>query len=283
MWHGLKIFALLVAITGVVAGAGWILRDRAVPTDFSGPGCLVLAYHRVIPQPSFVTLLLKGQGHDEFTIYEREFKRQVQALKAHGANFIRPQELESILKKRSVPPQKCVLITLDDGDVSQYQYIFPILKEERIPFAFFVVTGQVGAAKFHGMEMTTWPQIKEMVESGLATVGSHTHNMHELGSGGRPIFVNPEYAKPFADDLQTSIQTLQQALGTRPQYFAYPFGFGTPHTDEAALHLGIHLIFSLREGLVRPGDPAFFVKRVMITFRNPHVIDEWIAQTMLGS
>src|SRR5678815_2524068 len=125
------------------------------------------------------------------------------------------------------------------------------------------------------MEMSTWEQIREMVESGLATVGSHTHNMHEPGRSGLAVFADQEDATAFGEDLQTSIAAIQRELGATPQYFAYPFGFGTPQTDEATLRLGMHLVFSLREGLARPSDPSFFIKRLMITRRNAALIDRW--------
>jgi peptidoglycan/xylan/chitin deacetylase (PgdA/CDA1 family) len=264
-----------MVMMAVLAVAGCTSAAPPSQTDLSGEGCLVLAYHRVVPR-SVVTFVLNGS--DDFMIYEEDFRDQIRSLKTHGATFIKAEDLEKILKKRMPPPHNCVLVTLDDADITQYQYVFPILKAEQIPFTLFVITGQVGSPSFHGMEMSTWAQIKEMVDSGLATVGSHTHNMHEPGSTGQPVFADHSYAKPFDEDLQESIGTIERELGAPPHYFAYPFGFGTPQTDETTLRHGMRLIFSLREGLVRPGDPSFFVKRVMITPRKPNLVKDWIAE-----
>jgi poly-beta-1,6-N-acetyl-D-glucosamine N-deacetylase len=169
-------------------------------------------------------------------------------------------------------------VTLDDADISQYQYAFPVLKKQHIPFLLFVISGRVGEQNFNAMEMATWPQIREMVLSELVTIGSHTHDMHELESSSRqPPFMLPDNAGKFAGDLQTSLSTIQRELGTPVRYFAYPYGFGTPQTDGLTLKAGIHLIFSLREGLARSGDPSFFVKRVMVTPRNWPIIEQWLA------
>jgi len=256
-----------------LAGIWWLYKPETADLSLSGDGCLVLAYHRVIPGPFPVARLLSTP--DDYTLYLDDFRKQIRSLKAMGVHPIAPQELESIIKRRTLPSTKCLLVTLDDADISQYRYAFPILKEEHIPFVLFVITGQVGSSSFNGLEMSTWPQIREMVSSGLATVGSHTHNLHIVDSSKRPLFIRPEKTQEFFEDLQLSKATIQKETGFTPQYFAYPYGFGTPQTDQAALQLGMRLIFSLRSGIERPGDPSFFVKRVMVTSRNWKGIARW--------
>ena len=91
-----------------------------------------------------------------------------------------------------------------------------------------------------------------------------------------PLFVDPANAAKLSEDLRLSLITIERELGAPVGYFAYPFGFGTPQTDGLALRAGMRLLFSLREGLVRPGDPSFFVKRVMVTPRNWQLIEEWL-------
>jgi peptidoglycan/xylan/chitin deacetylase (PgdA/CDA1 family) len=124
--------------------------------------------------------------------------------------------------------------------------------------------------------MATWPQIREMLDSGLATLASHTHDMHRLDSGRNPVFLNPQNTAQFRADLEASMRTIEQASGVRVRYFAYPYGFGMPQTDDAALSVGMRVLFTLRAGLVRPGDPAFYIKRVMVTPGNWEAIRHWI-------
>lgn len=272
----LKPVALLIGVGCLLSLAWvWYKPPKSKPLDLSGPGCLVPAYHRVLPLSTLFEQLTTSR--DGFTISEEMFERQISSLKASGAQFIKPAQLESVLKRRSAAIENCVLITLDDGDITQFRYAFPVLKRERIPFVLFLISGQVGASSFNGMEMVTWQQVREMMESGLMTVGSHTHNMHRVGPTDEAVFLAPQESTRFASDLQTSIAAIQREVGVTPEYFAYPFGFGTPDTDTSALRLKMHLLFSLREGLARPGDASFFVKRVMITEETDHVIDDWIA------
>ena len=146
----LKGFALLIGV-GSIVGVAWILHKPAKPNvlDLSGPGCLVLAYHRVLPLSTLFSQLVTRT--DGYTVAEEMFERQIRSLKASGAQFIKPAQLESILKRRSAPPENCVLVTLDDGDISQYRYAFPALKREQIPFTLFLISGQIGAFTFNGM------------------------------------------------------------------------------------------------------------------------------------
>ena len=61
----------------------------------------------------------------------------------------------------------------------------------------------------------TWAQIREMMASGLITIGAHTHH-HLILSRCRPQTVRQE--------LATSNQILTAALGSCPLLFAYPNG-----------------------------------------------------------
>src|SRR5689334_7168228 len=128
----LKIFL----IVGLLMALG-LASIRLVPVlpgpDLSGRGCLVLVYHRVVPRPWLPVEYLTF-GSDEFTVYESSFREQIRSVKAAGGTFITPAELDDIIRRQSVPPPKCVLVTLDDADLSSYRHAFPILKTERVPF-----------------------------------------------------------------------------------------------------------------------------------------------------
>ena len=64
-------------------------------------------------------------------------------------------------------------------------------------------------------EPLTWDQAREMVASGLITIGAHTHQ-HLILSRCQPATVR--------DELTTSNNLITAALGTPPTLFAYPNG-----------------------------------------------------------
>ena len=275
--------ALLVSL-------GWFFRGfHTEPLVLSGDGCLVLAYHRVIPRSGFSPFLdglihrTPSDGPDDYTLYSDTFEFQLRTLKAAGARFITVADLERVVREKVAPAPKCVLITLDDADISQYEHAFPLLQREHIPFVLFTISGQVGSPSFNGLEMATWPQIRKMLESGLATLASHTHDLHRLDSLRQAVFLNPQHTAQFRADIETSMRAIEQATGARVRYFAYPYGFGIPQTDDAALSAGMRMLFTLRAGLARPGDPAFYIKRVMVTPDNWDAIRRWISLPAAGS
>ena len=91
------------------------------------------------------------------------------------------------------------------------------------------------------------------------------------------MFLNLQHTAQFRTDLEASVRTIEQATGVRVRYFAYPYGYGIPQTDNAALSAGMRMLFTLRAGLVRPGDPAFYIQRVMVTPGNWEAIRHWIS------
>jgi Predicted xylanase/chitin deacetylase len=251
----------------------------AVVLEPTTPGCLVLAYHRVAPLWNFSLDPREGPivGSDDFTTDVDAFAEQIRLLKASGIRFVKPLELERIIRQKEVPRERCVLVTFDDGDVSQYEHAYPILKREQIPFTLFLISGHVGHERFNGLRMLDWDQVREMLSSGLATIGSHTHDMHSRGSSGQPLFLEPENTKRFAADVRISIATITRETGVSPQYFAYPYGFGSPETDELALKEGLRLLFTLRPGIASTGDQAFYVKRLLVTRSNWNMAAQWAA------
>jgi len=70
--------AVAAIVLATVAALYWY-RQRE-PFDLSGPGCVVLAYHRIIPRPNPLLSLLNGL--DDYTLYRDDFQQQIQSLKA---------------------------------------------------------------------------------------------------------------------------------------------------------------------------------------------------------
>lgn len=70
-------------------------------------------------------------------------------------------------------PEKPVLITFDDAREGVYRYAYPILKQYGMPFTLFVIGKSLNQPDF-----LTYDQVKEMIASGLCTIGSHSYDSH---------------------------------------------------------------------------------------------------------
>jgi peptidoglycan/xylan/chitin deacetylase (PgdA/CDA1 family) len=120
-----------------------------------------------------------------------------------------------------------VVLTFDDGFADVYDYAWPLLKERRVPFTLYLATSYLGrtmhwdgsTAKAAGPALT-WDQVAEMADSGLCTIGNHTHR-----------HVRPE--RLTTTDLDECAAVIEQRLGVTPRHFAYPWGIAVPAMAEA--------------------------------------------------
>jgi biofilm PGA synthesis lipoprotein PgaB len=86
-----------------------------------------------------------------------------------------------------------VLITFDDGYRSMYDHAWPILKAWKIPAVVAVVgvwEDDRTTVNFDGKiipraKLMSWKELRELADSGLVEIGSHSFDMHR-GIKGNP-------------------------------------------------------------------------------------------------
>jgi len=136
------------------------------------------------------------------------FKQQIKIIKNLKYNFYDPKDLEENF--HYVKKEKKILITIDDAFSSFYDFAWPYLKEEKIPFILFVSTKSVGKNGY-----MTWDQIKELEIESTVYVGNHSH--------AHSYLVNLKN-KDFINDIDISSSIFEEELGYNPIFFSYPFG-----------------------------------------------------------
>ena len=136
------------------------------------------------------------------------FEKHIEIIREKKINFINPKDFKSNfnLSKK----EKKILLTIDDGFTSFYQYAWPYLKKNEIPFILFVSTEAIG--KYGYMN---WSQIKEIEKEEFAFIGNHSHS-HEY-------LVKYDFNK-FKNDIDKSIEIFIKNIGYNPLFFSYPFG-----------------------------------------------------------
>ncbi len=131
----------------------------------------------------------------------------------------------------SLPPNP-IIVTFDDGYLSNYELAFPILKELNIPATIFVVTDTVGAVAGEGKVNNshfTWEQAKEMEDSGLIEIQSHTvshERMTTLDVG------------EIVRQMRKSKHDIEVNLGRECDMLAYPYGDYSEDVKELASKAG---------------------------------------------
>jgi peptidoglycan/xylan/chitin deacetylase (PgdA/CDA1 family) len=147
-----------------------------------------------------------------------------------------------------------VAITFDDGMRSVLQNALPVLRDHAAPAHVFVTTRAIdsgcswpqdegGIAPY---EMLGWGDL-EQLQAGGVCIESHTHSHPDMRS--------LEQAQMQAECEQADL-LIEQRLGRRPRFFAYPFGYHNPQVrDFARAHYQATLTTELRT-LARHEDSA---------------------------
>lgn len=286
----LKLMLLLLAAFCILNLMFAIRPVKKEDLALDGDGCLVLCYHRVMKRNPLVELLNNLKviyGEDKelslYSVYSHDLDEQISFLKENGAHFITIDDLCRHINEGLDIPSKSVLITFDDVDISVYNNAFPILLRHKVPFTLFLITGHIGDNNFKGLELCTFEQIKEMTDTGYATVGSHTNKFHFIDKEGKPAFLLSANLNNFSKDVAHSIKVLEERFHPKKLYFSYPYGFGTSETDNVLIDMNIHLIFTLEPGIVKQKDSAQNMKRVLVNQHTWDSIQQWIVGRPLVS
>lgn len=276
----ISIFALLVLILTTLSGCSEVPEKQAAHSTakLEGDGLVVLCYHRILPSWLIKWGNLVDLGGSEFSFYSistKNFASQLDFLQEQGVRFLTPQEAEDFLTGKKPLSGKLALVTFDDGDLSLYKHAFPVLKEKQIPFLLFFIPHQAGE-EWEGHTMCSWSQIEEMTDSGVCTIGLHTYDLHYYDPQAKqPVFLLPENTALFEEDTKKGLACLEKQLGIKVKDFAYPYGFGTPQTDEILIAQGIHNIFTLRAKVNQAGSKRSFIGRVMGTPESWYKVENW--------
>lgn len=163
-----------------------------------------------------------------------DLERHFQILQDGGYTPISMEMMVNHLRTGSQLPDKPVLLTFDDNYVGQYKYAFPLLKQYNYPAVWSVHTRFVGTG---GQKpKATWDQLREMQQSGLITIASHTVNHLNLKDLSDAV---------IEKEVTESKQVLERELGIEIDYFTYPEGDFTDVAREKLIKAGYKAALSM--------------------------------------
>ena len=140
-----------------------------------------------------------------------QFKKHLEELTKNNYNVVSTEEIINALTNNKDLPEKTVALTIDDAFFSIYKRAWPLLKEKKLRFTFFVSSGPL---KSNSKNYMNWEQIKEMDSHGV-TIGHHTKNHLHL--------VTKEKEK-IISEIEEANNDFLKNLGYVPDIFAYPYG-----------------------------------------------------------
>lgn len=226
--------------------------------DVPATGATLLIYHRI-----------GGGSGDELDVPAAVFARHLDLLEGHDVVSL-DAALDRLDAGETGPT---VVLTFDDGFEDVYEHAWPLLRERGLPFTVYLASSFVGEAMLwegstargsagRGM---TWDQLGEMFDSGLCTVGNHTHR-----------HVPPESLSP--EELDECTAAVRQHLGTTPTHFTYPWGMTVP-AMEGELRARFRSASTGEVGRNEPGTDRMRLARVPVRQSDP---DGFFAAKLTG-
>lgn len=204
----------------------------------------VLCYHRL------------GPGQSKMIVSPQRFEEQMNFLAANGYQVVRLSDLQAFMDGERALPAKSVVITFDDGYESMHRHAFPVLQRLGFPATMFVYSDFIGAR-----DALTWPQMEEMVRSGLVDLQAHSKSHRNLAERGQGES-EEAYRRALDLELLAPRRVLEGRLaehGVRVNQFAYPFGSANAAVLDAMQRAEYAMGLT-----VTPGSNAFFAAPLML-------------------
>lgn len=207
----------------------------------------VLMYHHIRPLTKALTPADKRYSVDPLV-----FRAQILSLLKDGFTPISMDVFtKAVLSHdRTGLPEKPVLLTFDDGFRSQYEHVFPLLKEAHIPATFFVLSDG------HESIYMTKAMIKEMAASPYVTIADHTRR--------HPRLTRLSAAAREAQILGSK-RDLETLIGKAVKTFAYPYGDWNNQVAKEIQADGYDLAFGIRLGSEQGVASRWQLRRIPVT------------------
>lgn len=281
MIKGRKSKRLAALCCGGLLLLGSLAAWRAVPAPDAAavsaePGIElpVIMYHHVLGEDS--TLL------GDYVISCSEFEGDLAWLKAAGYTPVSAGQLIAYTQGQGELPERPILLTFDDGYESFYANAWPLLEKYQMKAVVSVIGrysdlySQPDAVKHLNYSHLNWQQVRQLSESGLVEIGSHSQDMHDAagkesraGARKRKGESQQHYDASFRQDTETVEGKIRQAIGQKPVVYAYPFGYYTQDSEAILKEMGYQMTLSCESRVNRiRRDPECLY--LLGRFNRPH-------------
>ena len=227
-----------------------VLQATALPDEAVSRDVPVLMWHNLAEEAS-----------GDMTISVDTFRAQIEALHEAGFKTVSLQQLYDYVHFGTELPEKPIVLTFDDGYFSNYEYAFPILQEYDMQATIFAIGVSVGKDTYKDTDHAMTPhfgadEAREMVDSGLISVQSHTFDMHQwppFEDGNAQVRetllpfdgeADADYEAAVEADFAESRELLESITGQPVNALAFPEGAYVTLTQDALRSAGAELTFT---------------------------------------
>ena len=128
------------------------------------------------------------------------------------------------------------VLTFDDGNLSDYELVFPLLLEKEIKATFFLIANKIGTNGY-----LNWSQVKEMHRNGMC-IASHSLSHRKMTMLSK---------KEAIRELIDSKKILEDFISAPVLSFSYPYGECNAETHQLGIDAGYNFLFTSRHGVLK--------------------------------
>jgi peptidoglycan/xylan/chitin deacetylase (PgdA/CDA1 family) len=207
----------------------------------------IIMYHHV-----------KENGVGKDTITPKEFEADLKYLSENHYNTITMKDLLDYVNDNKLLPEKPIILTFDDGYLSTYKNVFPLLKKYNMKIVLSIIgksTDAFSKVKDENVEYShmSWNQLKEMLSSELVEVQNHTYNLHSYKGRVGCSQIKGECLNDYESKLREDLSMLQNEIknytGVVPNTLTYPYGAYNDNTIKIMKQVGIEAGLTCRYGI----------------------------------
>lgn len=213
---------------------------------------------------------------DGMTVSTANLTAQFAWLRENGYKVVGIDDLSAAQEGKRPLPEKAVLLSFDDGYSSFYRTVFPLLKAFDYPAVLALVgrwietpSGQTvpyGDRQVPREHFMSWEEIREVAESKLVEIASHSYDLHhgepanpqgntqpamttrryDQAAGGYET--DEAYRQRLAEDFARNTALFEKRLGRLPRVMVWPYGEYNDLARELAAEQGMEITLTLESG-----------------------------------
>jgi len=257
---------------------------------WGGPSYQVLSFHDVVPEIT-ATSEIDDVSTDNLINY-------FSWLKTNNYHVVSIQDVINEQNGTASLPKKAILLTFDDGYKSFYTYVLPLLRSFNYPATLAIVgswlevpdngTVLYGDKKESRSKFLSISELKEVANSKLVEIASHTYDLHhgvignvqgnlmpalttfEFNQTNQTYESEDHYLKRIQTDLQKNNDWLKRHIGHTPRIIVWPYGRYNGVAQSIAKNQGMDVALTLDDAENMQLQPLDNVGRIYL-MNNPSI------------
>ncbi|MDD4780011.1 MAG: polysaccharide deacetylase family protein [Tissierellia bacterium] len=243
----------MICITLIILllAIGYFEINNIIIQTFTSPSVKlpIIMYHHVLKD---------SKKWGKYVISPNEFEDDIIYLKKEGYTTVVMQDIIDYVYNKKPLPLKPIILTFDDGYLSNYEYIIPILEKHDCKAVISVVGEYIETSS--GEYVTSvaysymdWDHITEAINSKYIEIQNHSYSMHKIGKRKGASKKNgesfEEYKNALVEDIGKMQILIEEKTGYRPNTFTYPYGFASKESNQILTDMGFLATLSCNSGI----------------------------------